>query len=66
MSGALAPREDRLPALVLTSADGPFGVVAGVLDTLHGLGLEGLIRLGEFFDALHVSLRNGRKPLIIT
>jgi hypothetical protein len=51
---------------VLTDPYGPFGVVAGVLDTLHDLRLVCLIRIGEFFDALYVSLRDWRKPLIIS
>jgi hypothetical protein len=41
-------------------------VVAGILDTLQGLSLVGLARLGEFFDALFVNLRSLRKPLGIT
>src|ERR1035441_9878053 len=58
----LATSECQLPALVLTRAHGPFGVVGRILETLHGLGLECLIRLGEFLDALFVNLRSLRKP----
>jgi hypothetical protein len=47
-------------------AHGPFGVVAGILDTLHGLRFVCRIRLGKFFDGLFVSLRNMRKSLVIT
>src|SRR5208282_1799841 len=51
------------PTLVLAGLYRPFGVVSSILETLHGLGLVHLIRLGEFSDALLVSVRNLRKPL---
>ena len=59
-------RNGNPPSLVLTGLYRPFGVVASILDTLHDLGLVGLIRLGEFFHALLVNVRNLRKPLGIT
>src|SRR5580658_9286340 len=62
----LAPAECQLPALVLTRAHGPFRVVGSILETVHGPGLVCLIRLGEFSDALLVSVRSLRKPLGIT
>jgi hypothetical protein len=60
------PAECQLPPLVLMRAYGSFGMVAGILETLHGLSLVCLIRLGEFSDALFVNLCNLRKPLGIT
>ena len=44
----------------------PLGVVASILNTLHGLSLVSLLRLGEFLYALFVNLRDLRKPLVIT
>jgi hypothetical protein len=41
-------------------------MVGSILETVHGLGLICLIRLGEFFDALLVSVRILRQPLGIT
>lgn len=54
------------PALVLTRMHGPFGVVGGILKPVHRPGLVRLIRLGEFSDALLVSVCSLREPLGIT
>lgn len=40
------------PALILMGVYWPLGVLVGILDTFHDPGLVGLIRVGEFFDAL--------------
>jgi hypothetical protein len=39
---------------------GPFGVVAGILDTLHDFGLVCLLGFGEFSNALFVYVRDLR------
>jgi len=41
-------------------------MVGSILETLNGLSLEHLIRLGELCDTLLISVRNLRKPLSIT
>ena len=56
----LALAECQLPALVLTRAYGPFGVVGCILETVHGPGLLCLLRLVATHWMNFAKIRMGR------